>query len=218
MLRADCDRDGLDAGAERLAQRIRGWCLKTGCDLGEMARRAGVSRTTVYHLLGGRTQRPHYSTLNKIAAALEIPAERLQGGESAPEPEPAGRVPRAVSIEQRAFDRGTNPLIAEVCAERPELFTDWSPDDWDELYSTFGTGGPLSREGVTDAAERMNRQRETLQQLHVVLETHLADVAAEMVATLYRMVCPDASSTPDEPAPPEPTRRKRKGRLRGAAE
>jgi len=49
---------------------------------------------------------------------------------------------------------------------------------------------------VVAAAERMNRKRETIQQLHVVLETHLHDVAVNVIDTLYRMVQPtDESAT-----------------------
>jgi len=82
-------------------------------------------------------------------------------------------------------------VVTEVSAELPALFLDWTEADWDELYSSFGTGGPLTRQGVVDAATEMNRKRETIRQFQVVLETHLAEVAARMVETLYDMVRPD---------------------------
>ena len=39
-------------------------------------------------------------------------------------------------------------------------------------------------------AEQMNRKRAAVVQLQVLLETHLGDVAAGMIDTLYRVVCP----------------------------
>ena len=82
-------------------------------------------------------------------------------------------------------------MISEIYRESPELFTSWRPEEWDELYSMFGTGGQLSPQGVVEAANRINRKRETIQQLHVVLETHLGEVAAKLIETLYQMVRPE---------------------------
>lgn len=42
----------------------------------ELARRAGVSKTTIIQLEAGRT-RPHPLTVRKIAAALGVPAREL---------------------------------------------------------------------------------------------------------------------------------------------
>jgi hypothetical protein len=131
------------------------------------------------------------STLCKVAAALEIPAEQLWnpggGAGSAPNRAACAADDRE---QQRLFDRRTNTEVDAVRRDLPELFANWAPADWDELYSEFGTGGRLSREGVVVAAQRMNRKRETVEQLHVVLETHLHEVAVNMIETLYRMVQP----------------------------
>jgi transcriptional regulator with XRE-family HTH domain len=89
---------------------------------------------------------------------------------------------------RQAFDRLTNPVVTEVAAEAPALFAGWTADDWDELYSQFATGGALREEGVRITAARINHDRETLYRLRVVLQTHLADVAAGMVDTLYKLI------------------------------
>ena len=60
--------------------------------------------------------------------------------------------------------------------------------NWDELYSTFGEGGSLNQEGVVEFAQKINRKRETLHKLQVVLETHLCPVAVNLIETLYEMV------------------------------
>jgi hypothetical protein len=88
----------------------------------------------------------------------------------------------------RLFDRATNNEISEVRHECPELFSGWTDEDWDELYSTFGEGGSLNQEGVVEFAQKINRKRETLHKLQVVLETHLCPVAVNLIETLYEMV------------------------------
>ena len=181
------------SGGETEAGHIRSLCAQQGWDIGELARRAQVSRTTLYQLDRGRIRRPHAATLGRIAAALDLSPDdlfRANGNEPADGRERDGRA------AERAFDRLTNPVVADVLDQRPELFENWSADEWDELYSTFGTGGQLSPDGVVQAAEAIARKRETVQQLHVLLETHLGDVAANMIATLYRMVRPQSQAQP----------------------
>lgn len=180
---------------ERWMTRLRAECLQRGWDLGELARRAGVSRTTLYHLERGSTQRPQTKTLHRLARALEIdPAEFESLAE--------GPLRRTATTEhgdgrdaapERAaadFDRRTNRVVRQVVQARPQLFRHWQADDWDELYSTFGTGGALTEDGVEDLARRINRKRETIQKVQVLLETHLEDVAVRLIDTLFQSVRP----------------------------
>lgn len=176
-----------ETGDQVPAGRIRSLCAQQGWDIGELARRAQVSRTTLYQLDRRRIRRPHAATLGRIAAALGLSLADLLRP-AGPEPANGRELDRRAA--ERAFDRLTNPVVADVLDQRPELFENWSADEWDELYSTFGTGGQLTPDGVVQAAEAIARKRETVQQLHVLLETHLGDVAANMIATLYQMVRP----------------------------
>lgn len=196
-------RNPLEPAGGSLAREVQSRCLKRGWDLQEVARRAGISRTTLSHLLHGRTRHPHTATLHRLARALEIEPERLLDH---PRPYTAD-VPSACETDDasRRFDRQTNTTVAEVADEFPTLFAGWTREEWDELYSTFGTGGPLSREGVAATAERMNRKRATVEQLQVLLETHLGEVAAGMIETLYRMVRPgqNGTSSSESPCPPQ---------------
>lgn len=169
-----------------LAARIRRERLERGWDLAELARRAEVSRTTLYHLEKGHTRKLRTSTVKAIADAFQIPGESLTGGEPAlPNPIPSFPLPTA-SVDH--FDRATNPAIAEVARERPTVFQGWTNQEWDELYSQFGVGGALTPLGVLSAAEAMNQKRETIRQLHVVLDTHLRDAARAVIETFYQMV------------------------------
>lgn len=171
--------------------RLRELCMERGWDLGELARRAGVSRTTLYQLDRQRIRRPHAGTLGRIAAALGVSPAALwaEGPELRPEEDRAATRQRSAEASAgAAFDRVTNPAVAVVAADQPGLFEGWTADDWGELYSTFGVGGELTPEGVVATAEAINRKREVVQQLQVVLETHLGEVAANMIGTLYAMV------------------------------
>ena len=181
---------------EDIVSAIRRSCLEKGWDLGELARRARVSRTTLHHLLSGATQRPHLSTLSRIAGALGLPLDPDAAGGTT-----AGHSPGAVALRAGTgnasliqsnvrFDRATNPAVEELRHTSPDLFAEWSREEWDELYSTFGVGGNLTPEGAADCAQAINDRRETTRQLHLVLETHLANVARRMIETLYEMVRP----------------------------
>lgn len=178
--------------ADTRAALIRLICLRRGMHFGELAHRAGVSRTTLYQLANGATRRPHAATLAKIAAVLGVDPQVLA------EPSPLslrcnsrgedGTPSEHYLVEQLAFDRCTNNFVAEVYNDRPRLFVDWTASEWAELYSTFGTGGQLSRQGVVEVAERMNARRELVRKLHVVLETHLSQVAVNTIETLFEAV------------------------------
>lgn len=177
----------IDETTRALGARVREARRRKGLTRDALAKRAGVSRTTLHHLEGGRTSRPRADTLGRIAAVLNLaPTELHTLAEHGPEPaeDAAG-----------AFDRATNTAIRHVHEESPELFAGWERDDWDGLYSTFGVGGELSPDGVRHEAERINRQREIVDRLRIVLDTHLADVAERMVGTLYEMI-----AVPPDPA------------------
>jgi transcriptional regulator with XRE-family HTH domain len=167
--------------------------VENGWDIRELAQRAGVSRTTLHHILSGATRRPHLATLGRLAAALGVEPAELGPRAGARRPPRPTAPPVALPLGEAAagdFDRETNPAVCEVSRDQPGLFAGWSRDEWDELYSTFGVGGQLTSEGVTQCARAINARRETTRQLHVVLETHLAEVARQFVQTLYEMVRP----------------------------
>ena len=170
-----------------LAGRVRMERMNRGWDVVELERRSGIGRTTLYHLEKGHTQRVRSSTIAAIARAFEMDVEQLLSGHTA----------SATSDRRRAaaFDRATNPSVAEVARERPEVFEGWTVDEWEEINSQFGVGGQLTPLGALKAAEAINEKRETVRQLQVVLETHLRDVAREMIQTLYRMVRATSAST-----------------------
>ncbi len=173
-----------------------------------------MTRGTLYNLRRGTTRRPRASTLNSIARAFDIDPCSLDrqtdepvGGENIPQfdspaLDSAGFDSRVQTGSDRRFDRQTNPLVDVVRQNAPELFSGWNEADFDELFSVFGTGGGLTEEGVTKAAMQMNRRRETLWRLQIVMETHLAEVAERLVKTLFEMTRPQGNLA-ETPQPDE---------------
>jgi transcriptional regulator with XRE-family HTH domain len=185
------------AEALQAARRRRGW------NMDEVATRAGISRTTLFHLENAAIRRPRASTLHRLAQALDVPVDRLFSRTAVsrssrerlieiqyPVDGPPGSVGSQKAIDEQSldFDRATNPIVGEIAAAEPELFIGWTDDEWVELYSQFATGGALREEGVRITAARINDNRETLYRLRVLLQTHLSDVATGMVNTLYDLV------------------------------
>ncbi len=170
-----------------IGRRIDDACLQRGWDRGELASRAGVSRTTLYQIGRGAVEKPRASTLKKVADALGVSVEQLTVGSIT-----VGQAYKTEPVPQEAFDfdRATNSVIDSVCNDNPRLFSGWSGTDWQELYSSFGTGGQLTPDGVAQAAGHINRKRETIRRLNIVLETHLHDVAVHFIDSLYQSVQP----------------------------
>ena len=196
--------------ARIVAQQIKAYRLRRGWEVGQLATEAKVSRTTLYHLERGRISSPRASTLHRIARALGVPIESLTLENSSKNQLSTNSPAQASEGREAAFfDRVTNPVVTAVAEAHPELFEGWTVEEWDELYSTFGTGGALNQQGVICASEAMNQRREVIEKLKVLMETHLADVAANLVNSLCRMVLPNESA--DGQTPADHTGESRKG-------
>ncbi len=163
-----------------LAARVRLERMNRGWDVVELERRSGVGRTTLYHLEKGHTQRVRSSTIAAIAKAFDLEVELFLT--------PADPAQTSERRRAAAFDRSTNHAVADVARERPEVFEGWTEHDWEEINSQFGVGGQMTPLGALKSAEAINEKRETIRQLQVVLDTHLRDVAREVIETFYRMV------------------------------
>ncbi len=134
---------------------------------------SGLDQRTVRSILQGAT-RPHARTLHKLAEGLGVAADELFQ-----DPYQAG---------QAAFDRATNPAVADVVEARPELFEDWTQADFNELFSRMALGGALTESGVLASVEAMNARHQLLYRVAVILESGEAELMREFVAILYRQV------------------------------
>lgn len=192
--------------------RIHSLSVERGWDIGRLAREAKVSRTTLHHWQQGRISQPRISTVFKLAAALEVEPSRLlghgEGGDSVAFRFSPAELPGEASSscedfyedyqeQARLFDRQTNWAIQSVCEQHPALFENWEESQWDELFSSFGTGGEMNEEGIRREAEAINARQETLYQLRVILETDLAEAACGVIRCLYESVqCRSRCSSP----------------------
>jgi len=176
---------------QSLSVRLQAFRMRKGWNMDRLSEVAGISRTTVYHLERGDIAKPRASTLYKLAVALGIDPSELSPDAMPVDASGSGELPEDVrqQDDSRAkFDLRTNTCIKAAYRGAAAHFTGWSQQEWDELYSTFGVGGPLTEQGVLEIARKINHKRETIHQLQVVLETHHAAIAAGLVANLYRLV------------------------------
>jgi transcriptional regulator with XRE-family HTH domain len=159
--------------APTIAANVRRLMARDGLTFNEVVQMTGLDERTIRCLVRG-TSNPQARTLHKFAQGLGIAIDEV--------------FQPAAASAQRSFDRATNPLVESIVESHAELFAAWREADFDELYSQFGTGGPLHEEGVLAAAEAINAKRVLLRQVSVILETNEAELLAEFVKMLYRRV------------------------------
>jgi len=141
----------------------------TFCDV---VHATGLDERTVRGLALGNNK-PHARTLHKLAQGLDVLVDELF---------------RPPLVSMQRFDRATNPEIDSVASSHAELFHHWSEAEFAELYSQFGTGGPLCEAGVLAAAEAINAKRSLMQQICVILESGESELLADFVKLLYRRI------------------------------
>jgi transcriptional regulator with XRE-family HTH domain len=157
-----------------LAGNLRRLLARRGLTIEELASAAEVDARTIRGVLLGRNSRPHARTLTRLAAGLGVDSDELF---------------RNLSLEsQREFDCRSNPIVEEVIEEQPRLFEDWSAAELEELYSHFGDGGSLTKEGALSVAAAINRKREVQQKIALLLESGEADVLIGIVELLYQRI------------------------------
>ena len=185
--------------ASGIGQRIQAWRRQKGLNLGELARDAGLSRTTLFHLERGKIANPRATTIEQIAQALHISPSCLWQDEAAFLSQTSLK-----GLETEAavdsFDAQTNPVVQELAGVHPEWFFNWTARDWAELSSVFGTGGHLNAEGVQEFARRLQQRKEVVQQVEILMETHLAESVKTIVNALFQSV--QVSEAPWSAIPP----------------
>lgn len=185
-----------------IGQSIRAARLRKGWNQLTLAAKSGVSRTTLFQMERGAIPTPRAATLHRLAVALEIPVALLNPQQASSAVAEVAQRPQQTAVAASEFDRQTNPYVDVVAQQYPQLFSAFVPDDWDELYSSFGTGGALTEEGVLEASIKISRKRETLRKVSILLETHLAEPTRAMVDSLFQLV--EVPSPADETRPAQP--------------
>jgi transcriptional regulator with XRE-family HTH domain len=157
-----------------LSHNLRRLMAQHDLTVHEVARRSELDERTVKTILSGASAKPHAHTLHQLAQGLGVDANEF--------------FQSPLMLARQRFDRHTNPTVAELISDRPQLFTDWSEADFDELYSRMGSGGPLTSDGALQAALAINRKRELHDKLALLLETEQADVIADILELFYQRV------------------------------
>ncbi len=139
----------------------------------EVVEATGLDHRTIRNIVEG-VSRPHARTLHKLAEGFGVSTDELFK-----DPYQAG---------QALFDRATNPIVADVIGEHPDLFASWTQTDFDELYSRMAVGGELTKEGTLASAKEMNTRQELMYQVAVILESDKANLMREFTAMLFREV------------------------------
>ncbi len=162
-----------------VGENLQRLMAQQGISAAQLSRCTGLDRRTIRGLLTGKT-RPHWRTLQRLAEGLGVCSEELLF-------QPVQRL-------YRRLDRQSNPAVGELISQRPELFDGWRQEDFDELFSRVGTGGPLTREGALRTVEQMNQNRHTQQQLALLLETSYAELVRRLIEALASLVLEPANA------------------------
>jgi len=163
------------------AANLRRLMARDALTLAELVRRSGLDHRTLKGILAGR-HRPQPRTLHRLASSFNVPVEEL--------------FQDVALLRHRLFDRHTNPVVEEVVSDNPQLFHGWTQAEFDELYSRFGTGGALTDSGAVKAAQAMNRRREILQKVTLLLETNESELLETMIEALYTRAVVQPPSIP----------------------
>ena len=158
---------------EYVRENLQRLLAQLGWTIEQAARKSGLDRRTLRGILEG-TSRPQPRTLHRLARGLGVSSNELFL-------DPA-------RLLYRRFDRQTNPVVAEVVDDHPELFLGWTESDFEELHSRVGTGGPLTAEGTVTAAAEMNRNRSLHEKLALLLESSQAELIRSIVEVMYEKV------------------------------
>jgi hypothetical protein len=99
------------------------------------------------------------------------------------------------------FERSIQNGLNRWKEENPQRAETLTAEEWDELYSIFGVGGPLTMEGVEHFVSVIERRRKLIAALHVLAGTHhLAELETIMLGMLAEADVSNAKYEERKPA------------------
>ncbi|MDX2037783.1 MAG: helix-turn-helix transcriptional regulator [Isosphaeraceae bacterium] len=149
-----------------LAQRVKDSRYAKGWGPDELASRASISRTALYQIESGKTEKPRAGTLRRIAEALNVPTESLLGSHAAP----------ALGTVNVPWTESLDPILTgmsrlgELNASSPE---------------TVRFGGGFSRTTWMAAA---NRERDLERKLRDLLSSPMGESVARIIEEVHRLL------------------------------
>lgn len=163
----------LPSAPQVVAHNVRRLMAKYGMTYDDVVEAAGLDHRTVRGIARGQ-KNPHARTLKRLADGFGVEVDEL--------------FVDAASITAAGFDAATNPVVNQVVESHAEVFDGWTTADFAELASRFGHGGELNEQGALQAAEEMNRKREVVAQVRVILESSDGRLLEDFVELLYERV------------------------------
>jgi transcriptional regulator with XRE-family HTH domain len=159
----------VDGAATLVANNLLRIMAEKGLNITQVAELTGIDKRTLLSIrrARGNTQS---QTLHKLAVGLGVDPDELFGDVS----------------PQYAFDRATNPVVADVVDDNPAVFKDWKRADFRELCSNRGYGGEMTDAGVLALAEAINRRREVMRKVEVIMASSHGPLFAAVVDAFYR--------------------------------
>lgn len=149
--------------------------------LKELGQQTKISRHVLNRWVRLGSAKPQWDHLARLAEALTLtdPRDLL-------DPDLLKKDPGIIPNGHHSVDRKTNPLIEVAAQSRPELFRSFTAEDWNEIYSLHGTGGPLTEEGALRAAEHINAKRALRQKFEALLESEHFSALSAIIEVMYR--------------------------------
>ena len=166
-----------------LCAKIARLIQEKGWNREEFARLSGLNRLTVRSLFQKDPRNLHNATVAACAHALGLTVRDLR---EIPLPRLLDRInAKGTLSHDQLFDRATQPELALWADRNPEKARELRPEEWDELLSLQGTGGPLTEDGVVHFVAAIERRRKLVAKVVEIAGTDYLDLLEQMVDLVY---------------------------------
>jgi transcriptional regulator with XRE-family HTH domain len=171
------------SGNEDLALKISKLVEERGLNQEEFAKACRLNRHTVRQILhGGPQRRLRNATVRNCAEALgltvnelrTLPLERLL-------PRMHGKPPADEEARKQLRANATLPELVAWLERNPDRADDFRADEITELLTMQQPGGAMERLGVEHCVESIERRRELLLQVKMILSTEYIGLLEQVV-------------------------------------
>lgn len=97
---------------------------------------------------------------------------------------------QAAMGRRRQTEAAMQPELMAWLESHPDRAAAFSEEELDELFSLFGTGGPLTKEGVEHFAAQIERRRQLLDKVRTITSSNLGEKFEELVQLFFELLQP----------------------------
>lgn len=98
---------------------------------------------------------------------------------------------------RRQLEAAMQPELIAWLESNPDRAAAFTEEEIDELFSLFGTGGPLTKEGVEHFAAQIERRRQLLDKVRTITASNLAEKFEALVQLFFDLLQPYRDSRQD---------------------